>query len=77
VNCQPFEYLEKVGNTYTRALKKEEMFVLPPPKSIALSGVFGKKFELDKEVTLSNASVLVVSHDVYLKSKVEGNETSE
>jgi hypothetical protein len=70
VPCPPTEYLEKVGDTFEKSLRKEERFALHPPKSIALSGIFGKEFKLDKEVKVPNG-VLIVSDGVFLRSEVK------
>jgi len=52
------------------ALKKEERFALYPSKSVALSGVFGKDFKLNKEVKIPNGACMV-SDGVFLRSEVE------
>jgi DNA-directed RNA polymerase subunit RPC12/RpoP len=36
--CLPSNYLKKVDNDFQRAMKKEEVFALPPEKGILLSG---------------------------------------
>jgi hypothetical protein len=77
VSCAPAQYLEKVGNTFEKALRKEERFALYPPKSIALSGVFGKEFKLNKEVKVPN-DVYIISDGIFLRSGVEEqNGTSQ
>lgn len=70
VPCAPANYLEKVESSFKVALRKEERFALYPARSVALSGVFGKEFRLDKEVKVSNG-VYMVSDGVFLRSKVE------
>jgi len=70
VPCAPAKYLEKAGNSFKVALRKEERFALYPPKSVALSGVFGKEFKLDKEVKIPHG-VCMVSDGVFLRSEVE------
>lgn len=70
MSCLPPEYLEKVGNKFEKAIKKEEIFALYPPKRIAFSGIFGKLFRIDKEVKVPN-DICVVSDGVFLVSEVE------
>jgi hypothetical protein len=71
VSCSPPEYLEKVGDEFQKAIKKEEIFAYYPSKRIAFSGIFDKLFELNKEVQVPNG-VCIVSDGVFLISKVEG-----
>jgi len=70
VPCSPPRYLEKIGDTFEKALKKEEFFALYPPKLIAFSGIFGKLFNLDKEVKVPN-DVCIVCDEVFLVSEVK------
>jgi len=36
--CSPPDYLEKVDGEFRRAMKKEEIFALPPPQGVLVSG---------------------------------------
>lgn len=75
VPCSPIRFLEKEGNGFVRALKQEAMFSLYPPKSMALSGVFGKEFKLNKEIIVP-FNVLIVSDGAIIRAEVNSNETS-
>ena len=48
--CPPPNYLKKVDDNFEKAMKKEEVFALPPAKGVLLSGP--DLFELKKEVIL-------------------------
>lgn len=37
VPCSPPEYLEKIGGEFVKAMKKEEVFALPPGKRIEIA----------------------------------------
>jgi hypothetical protein len=69
VSCSPEEYLEKVDSTFKKAIKKEDRFALFPSRTIAISGVFGKEFELKGEVTVPR-DVCIVSEGAIIKSMV-------
>ena len=68
--CDPPKYLEKIGDKFRKALRKEEIFALLPPKSLALSGIFGKEFKLDREVKLP-PDVYILSDGAFVKCEVE------
>jgi hypothetical protein len=69
ISYAPPDYLEKKGDTFKKALRKEEIFAGYPSKSIALSGIFGKDFNLKKEVKVPNG-VCVVSDGAFIRSEV-------
>ena len=52
--CPAPNYLEKVEDGFKKAMKKEEVFSLPPEKMILLDGK--DLFELDKEIILPSGT---------------------
>ena len=54
--CSPPNYLKKVGGKFQKAMKKEEIFALPPSKGILLEGP--DLFELKGEVFLASEARL-------------------
>jgi hypothetical protein len=66
--------LEKDDNTFVSAFKQEELFSLYPKQSIALSGIYGKEFKVNKEI-IAPSNVLIVSHGAIIRSEVNLIET--
>jgi hypothetical protein len=56
VPCYPSDYLEKVGEDYVRAMKKEELFALPPGKRIEITGP--DVYDLTEEVMVKLGAFL-------------------
>lgn len=53
--CSPQNYLKKVDNKFEKAMKKEEVFALPPEKGVLLSGK-PDLFGFNKEVILRSGT---------------------
>ena len=53
--CSPPNYLKKVGSKFEKAMKKEEMFALPPSKGVLLSGPDLFEFKIGEVFVRSGA----------------------
>jgi len=68
VPCDPPEYLEKVGEEFTKAMENEGVYALPPLKRIAIKGP--DLFPLSEEIKVEDG-ILMLSNKAFVKFKVK------
>jgi DNA-directed RNA polymerase subunit RPC12/RpoP len=68
--CPPPNYLKKVDGNFEKAMKKEEVFALPPAKGVLLSGL--DLIEFKKQVILRSGTK-VGSNKAFVVFRGENN----